>query len=142
MRFQGRRNRIDAETMPGSTGKAANRKHGSNAVFRRKSSDISCLYERSTRAMTDRLTERVVYSGRVQGVGFRYTVRSMAGRYPLAGFVRNLPDGTVELTVQGGKGAIEALLGEVGTHFRHNIRDCVRGEVAGDEAFEGFEIRF
>ena len=42
-----------------------------------------------------RLRCRVIYRGRVQGVGFRYTSASIARRFPVTGYVRNLPDGTV-----------------------------------------------
>jgi acylphosphatase len=44
---------------------------------------------------------RVHYSGRVQGVGFRYTCRSLAQNFEVSGFVRNLPDGRVELVAEG-----------------------------------------
>ena len=80
--------------------------------------------------------------GRVQGVGFRYTVRSMAGRHGVTGFVRNLPDGTVELMVEGRKAVIEVLLAEVAAHFRHHITDCERSMIHSPETFEGFDIRF
>jgi len=90
----------------------------------------------------DKITERIIYTGRVQGVGFRYTVRSLAGRHPLTGYVRNLPDGSVELVVAGRKAAIEVLLAEVATHFRHNIADCERTVVSSPETFAAFDIRF
>ena len=92
--------------------------------------------------MSDKITDRVIYSGRVQGVGFRYAVHSMARRRPVTGFVRNLADGTVELLVQGKKGDVEALLAEVAAHFRNNILACERFPTAGPDSFEGFEIRF
>jgi acylphosphatase len=41
--------------------------------------------------------KQVFYSGRVQGVGFRYTVKQIASGYEVTGLVRNLPDGRVEL---------------------------------------------
>ncbi len=41
--------------------------------------------------------KQVLYSGRVQGVGFRYSVKQIASGYEVTGFVRNLPDGRVEL---------------------------------------------
>ena len=44
----------------------------------------------------------VYYQGRVQGVGFRYAVRSLARRFAVDGFVRNLSDGRVELVAEGG----------------------------------------
>ena len=43
----------------------------------------------------------VFYAGRVQGVGFRYTAREIACGYDVAGYVCNLPDGRVELVVEG-----------------------------------------
>ena len=44
---------------------------------------------------------RVYYSGRVQGIGFRYTAREVACGYEVTGFVRNLPDGRVEMAAEG-----------------------------------------
>jgi acylphosphatase len=43
----------------------------------------------------------VLYSGRVQGVGFRYTVRQLAHGFDVVGFVRNLDDGRVEMVIEG-----------------------------------------
>lgn len=51
-----------------------------------------------------------IYHGRVQGVGFRATVHKIAQKYPVTGWVRNLPDGTVELTVEGEAAMLEAFL--------------------------------
>jgi acylphosphatase len=45
--------------------------------------------------------KRIYYSGRVQGVGFRYTAQRLAAGFRVAGSVRNLADGTVELIVEG-----------------------------------------
>jgi acylphosphatase len=52
----------------------------------------------------------VHYAGRVQGVGFRATVRHIACGYDVTGFVRNLPDGRVELIAEGAKSELEAFL--------------------------------
>jgi acylphosphatase len=56
--------------------------------------------------------ERVValYSGRVQGVGFRFTVRQLARGYDVTGTVRNLPDGRVELIAEGARAELKAFL--------------------------------
>jgi acylphosphatase len=56
--------------------------------------------------------ERVVvhYSGRVQGVGFRATVRHIACGYEVTGTVRNLPDGRVELIAEAPKSELKAFL--------------------------------
>jgi acylphosphatase len=55
----------------------------------------------------------VFYTGRVQGVGFRYTAESIAERAALTGWVKNLPDGRVELVCEGAKEKINALLSEI-----------------------------
>ena len=52
---------------------------------------------------------RYIVSGRVQGVGFRWFVMREAARLDLAGYVRNLPDGTVEVVAQGAVAALVSL---------------------------------
>lgn len=83
----------------------------------------------------------VFYSGRVQGVGFRYTVRSAATGFEVTGTVRNLPDGRVELIAEGARDELTAFAlaireSEVG-HFIRN--DEVRWSDARNE-FRGFAI--
>ncbi len=83
----------------------------------------------------------VFYSGRVQGVGFRYTVRTVANGYEVTGTVRNLPDGRVELVAEGTRTELDA--------FRQAIRDAGLAHFIRDEAvtwsaaagdLRGFEI--
>jgi acylphosphatase len=57
--------------------------------------------------------KRVIYTGRVQGVGFRATAHHLAHDYAVTGEVRNLPDGTVELIAEGEPDQVEAFLGAV-----------------------------
>ncbi len=54
-----------------------------------------------------RIVRRYVISGRVQGVGFRYYVQSIAQRESVTGWVRNLGDGRVETAAAGDEDAIE-----------------------------------
>jgi acylphosphatase len=63
----------------------------------------------------------VHYTGRVQGVGFRATAESIAGRYPITGTVRNLPDGRVELLAEGERAVVEAFLTAVRARFARHI---------------------
>ncbi len=60
--------------------------------------------------MDARVRVRAVARGRVQGVGFRYSAQSKAEGLGVAGFARNLPDGGVELEVEGDPGAVEEFL--------------------------------
>lgn len=62
------------------------------------------------------------FSGRVQGVGFRATTVDLARGLALAGTVKNLPDGRVELVVEGPSGDIDRLLKRLHEHFGSFIR--------------------
>lgn len=84
---------------------------------------------------------RIYYSGQVQGVGFRYTVRQVASGYEVVGTVRNLSDGRVELLAEGTREELDA--------FRRGIRESGMDhfidneDVSWSEArseFRGFEI--
>ena len=83
----------------------------------------------------------VFYSGRVQGVGFRYSVKALTPGFEITGTVRNLPDGRVEMIVEGERDELDA--------FRQAIRQSglgamiqreeeTFGPVAGE--FRGFDI--
>ncbi len=66
---------------------------------------------------------QVYYSGRVQGVGFRYSVKRIAAGYEVVGWVRNLPDGRVELQVDGEKTEVDAFLAEIAkSSLRHHVQ--------------------
>lgn len=90
---------------------------------------------------TDRQTIRVLYAGRVQGVGFRYTVREIVRQHPVDGYVRNLPDGQVELVAQAASPQLDGLLAAIAERFRGNIDGIVRQEMPQSEDFNGFQIR-
>lgn len=59
---------------------------------------------------SERVRVRAVARGQVQGVGFRYSARSKAEKLGVGGFARNLPDGSVELEVEGDPGAVDDFL--------------------------------
>ena len=82
----------------------------------------------------------VYYSGTVQGVGFRYTVRRLAADRGLAGWIRNLPDGRVEMLVVGEKSDIENLLAGIADYFAGYITARDVDYSATDQAFNRFMI--
>lgn len=63
----------------------------------------------------------VYYSGRVQGVGFRANAQYLARRYPVTGFVRNLPDGRVHLVAEGQPEHVQQLLEDIEDSMAGNI---------------------
>ena len=65
----------------------------------------------------------IYFSGRVQGVGFRYTMMNFARGISLKGWVKNLPDGRVEALVEGEQKLIEELCHRIEEHFKGSIRD-------------------
>ena len=84
----------------------------------------------------------VYYSGRVQGVGFRYTVRTVATRFAVTGFIRNLADGRVQLVVEGGPGELRRFLDAVDAEMGHYVAQTQEQTAPITGRFQGFEIRF
>lgn len=60
--------------------------------------------------MQTKIRKHIVFYGRVQGVGFRYYAVNKANQLRLTGWVKNLPDGTVEMEVQGEEPLIDQLI--------------------------------
>jgi acylphosphatase len=75
-------------------------------------------------------TYKVILSGRVQGVGFRFYVESIAGKYDVKGYVRNTINGKVEVVCQGEDGIY---------HFREEIKKGPSFSVVADVKVEEFE---
>ncbi len=84
---------------------------------------------------------QIIYSGNVQGVGFRYSAKSVAAGFDVTGTIRNLHDGRVELIAEGSRAELEA--------FRQAIRDGGLDHFIRDESvtwsesrggFRGFQI--
>ena len=84
----------------------------------------------------------VEYSGHVQGVGFRYTVRRIAGRYPVTGFVKNLPSGKVQLVAEGPPAEVAAFVAEVADTMRRYIDTAMELVGPATRQFREFGIRF
>lgn len=85
---------------------------------------------------------RVVYSGRVQGVGFRWQVSQVAENFAVTGFVRNLEDGTVELLVEGYLGEVGGMIEAVDQKLKDFWVSKVEDERKGDPHHAGFSIDY
>ncbi len=85
---------------------------------------------------------QVFYEGRVQGVGFRFTVRHIAKGFDVTGWVRNLPDGRVELQVTGQEDEVRAFLDQLAESELHSlIRKQIENKLTEAVTGRGFEIR-
>jgi acylphosphatase len=92
------------------------------------------------RLTTMNVCKRVRYFGRVQGVGFRYTVNGLAKGYAVAGHVRNLADGSVELVAEGAADQVQGLLAAIHRRMAGYIeRDTITDEAP--TGFHSFHIR-
>lgn len=83
---------------------------------------------------------RVRFVGRVQGVGFRATCRAIASSRPVTGWVRNEPDGSVLLEVQGDATAVEGFLQAIHDRLTRNIQHADRADVTPRDDDLRFEI--
>ena len=81
------------------------------------------------------------FTGRVQGVGFRYTVHNLAMPHNIRGYVRNLPDGRVELVMEGPDQDMDCLIDSI----RHKMGQFIKRVDTQAEppttAFTGFSIK-
>ncbi|NLK41647.1 MAG: acylphosphatase [Planctomycetes bacterium] len=90
----------------------------------------------------EQTARHIIFHGRVQGVGFRYIACRVAAKYGVTGFVRNLPDGTVEALMQGSPNAIDLCLKEIKEHFEHYVREVTVNEVPVNPRYTEFRIAY
>jgi len=88
------------------------------------------------------IAKKIIFFGQVQGVGFRFTAHSVARRYDLTGFVRNMPDGSVEMLAQGQSADVEMCLRDIGESFAGYIRKTQIDDIEPDSSFKDFRITF
>ncbi|MDG2208194.1 MAG: acylphosphatase [Pirellulales bacterium] len=84
--------------------------------------------------------KEALYSGRVQGVGFRQSVCSLASGSELRGYVQNLDNGKVRLVVEGDE--VDHLLQKVADFWSRHISDIQITEVNTSGMFSNFSIRY
>jgi acylphosphatase len=88
------------------------------------------------------LARKITYHGRVQGVGFRQSIKHIMMGFDAAGYVRNMADGTVELWIQGEEAELAAVENEIQeSHLAGFIQKVERTDTAPDISVKGFQIR-
>ncbi len=84
----------------------------------------------------------VYYHGRVQGVGFRFTASALAADLGLSGWVKNLPNGRVELVCEGNKEDLQRILAKIDGQFSGYLQRKDVNWMPASGEFRNFEIRF
>lgn len=82
----------------------------------------------------------VLFSGHVQGVGFRYTAKGIAGGFDVVGYVRNLSDGRVELVAEGQEAEISKLIEEIRRKMEGFVRNHTTFDSPPTGEFSDFSI--
>ena len=88
------------------------------------------------------IAKHIIFSGRVQGVGFRFTAQRIALRHELTGGVRSLPDGSVEMFAQGSPEDIADALRDIAKSFGGYIRDTNIQDEPTKPNLQSFDITF
>ena len=84
----------------------------------------------------------VLYSGTVQGVGFRFTTCRVAANHAVTGTVRNLPDGRVELVAEGAPEELDRFCEGIRQAMPHYITDASSEDSPATDSFDGFRIAY
>lgn len=91
--------------------------------------------------MADVHHEQIFFTGHVQGVGFRYAVLQVAKEFEVAGHVRNLADGRVEVEAEGSSSEIEAFVAAIQERMHGHVRKVERSSGRRPAQLAGFVIR-
>jgi acylphosphatase len=91
--------------------------------------------------MTEVHHATVFFTGRVQGVGFRYQALEVAKGFDVSGFVMNLPDGRVQLEAEGTAAEVEDFIVAVQERMEGYVRKVEQTETQRAAQFQGFSIR-
>ena len=87
------------------------------------------------------IARQVFYEGRVQGVGFRFTVKQIARGFEVTGWVRNLADGRVELQCSGESSEVEPFLEDIAeSELKSHIKSVTVQPIPPLDGVRGFEI--
>jgi acylphosphatase len=84
----------------------------------------------------------IVFSGRVQGVGFRFTALNIASQYRLTGYLHNLPNGDVEMFAQGSEKIVDECIRDIKEFFAGSINHIDIEDAAPNPKCNDFKITF
>jgi acylphosphatase len=88
------------------------------------------------------IAREITFTGRVQGVGFRFTARRAAGRRQLTGYVRNMPNGSVEMVAQGQPKEVDDCIQDIKEYFSGYIKETKIVKIPVDSGYTDFQITF
>ncbi len=92
--------------------------------------------------MQEQIRANIFFIGTVQGVGFRYTTKSFAKTLRINGYVKNLPDGSVQVVIEAENNKVNLLCTELEDHFGSYIKEKkIKYEKSLGE-FDDFQVRF
>jgi serine/threonine-protein kinase RsbW len=132
--------------MPNGRGILLMRTYMDKVCYRDRGREVYFMKRRTAPGATvDRqapaaIRRTIYFSGRVQGVGFRFTTESIASRFAVAGYIRNLPDGRVELVVEGEKQELDRLQRAVEQALQGHIQRVQACDSPASGEFLSFRI--
>jgi len=86
------------------------------------------------------MRKKIIFQGEVQGIGFRYSVKMLAEKFNVFGWVENSNDGSVKLVAEGVEENIEKLINNLKDYFQDNIEN-IEESVEKDEGLIDFKIK-
>ena len=82
------------------------------------------------------------YSGKVQGIGFRYTARDIADSFKVCGWIKNLSDARVEILAEAEENILNNFLEQINQHFSRYIKEVNTEWQPASGEFHDFQIIF
>lgn len=92
--------------------------------------------------MEEKIRENIQFTGRVQGVGFRYKLRYLADAWGVTGWVRNEYDGSVTAQLQGQKSSMDMILQRLSQDRYIILEGVCRRQIPLEENERGFRVRY
>jgi acylphosphatase len=92
--------------------------------------------------MAGQTRREVAFFGRVQGVGFRFSAHSLARGFDITGYVRNMPDGSVQLVAEGPGEEVEGFIAALKARMAGYIKSADEEEAQPTGSYGSFEITF